>query len=80
MRQGPRYAALAGTIQKSIAMLDAGKEESYERNPGGVSFVFNHEVFKTFFENFASPSKLVSTGLARAAYHGPCQKPALENQ
>ena len=25
-----------------------GKEDSYERNPGGVSFVLNHKFFELF--------------------------------
>ena len=28
-----------------------GKEDSYERNPSGVSFVFNHRIFRTFYES-----------------------------
>jgi len=27
-----------------------GKEDSYERNPSGVSFVFNHRIFRTFIK------------------------------
>ena len=27
---------------------DDGKEESYERNPGGVPFVLNQKFFRTF--------------------------------
>jgi len=27
-----------------------GKEDSYERNPSGVSFVFNHRIFRTFMK------------------------------
>ncbi|MEF2842647.1 MAG: hypothetical protein U0O47_09025, partial [Oscillospiraceae bacterium] len=36
-----------------------GKEDSYERNPSGVSFVFNHHIFKTFMKVLKMPPQLV---------------------
>ena len=37
---------LSGSFRLSInpEILRDGKEDSYERNPGGVSFVFNHKL------------------------------------
>ena len=34
-------------VSKNAEKLFNGKEESYERNPGGVPFVFNHKFFGT---------------------------------
>jgi hypothetical protein len=48
MKKESSPALTAGELRLSInpEILDNGKEDSYERNPGGVSFVLNH----TFFE------------------------------
>ena len=35
-------------LSKKREDLRDGKEESYERNPGRVPFVFNHKFFETF--------------------------------
>ena len=35
-------------LSKKRKILCGGKEESYERNPGGVPLVFNHKFFETF--------------------------------
>ena len=35
-------------LSKKQENLRDGKEESYERNPGGVPLVFNHKFFETF--------------------------------
>ena len=32
-------------LSRNPETLDDGKEDSYERNPGRVSFVFNHKFF-----------------------------------
>ena len=34
-------------LSKKQENLRDGKEESYERNPGGVPLVFNHKFFET---------------------------------
>jgi hypothetical protein len=36
-----------------------GKEDSYERNPSGVSFVFNHRIFRTFMKVLKMLAQLV---------------------
>ena len=36
--------------QKSRLASAFGKEDSCERNPSGVSFVFNHRIFRTFMK------------------------------
>ena len=45
-----RDPAAAGSLRFSIygIALDCGKEDSYERNPGGVSFVFNEKISELF--------------------------------
>ena len=35
-----------------------GKDDRYERNPSGVSFVFNHRIFRTFIEVLKMPFSL----------------------
>ena len=47
-RAGPGVSrALLRVLGKDGSLID-GKEESYERDPGGVPFVFNKEVSRTF--------------------------------
>ena len=46
------------SLPEKAQFLRAGKEDSYERNPGGMSFVFNHK----FFEPFERIEKLVQSG------------------
>ena len=41
--------------QKSRIVSAFGKEDSYERNPSGVSFVFNHRIFRTFMKVLKMP-------------------------
>ena len=41
------------SLLKKGELLENGKEDSYERNPGGVSFVLNLS-----FQNFLSSEKL----------------------
>ena len=62
--------------QKSRIASAFGKEDSYERNPSGVSFVFNHRIFRTFikvlkmlvslskriFDKLSSPAHTVRRG------------------
>ena len=36
------------TVEKNWKSSAIGKEDSYERNPSGVSFVCNHRFFRTF--------------------------------
>ena len=45
-------AGSARDCQKSRIASAFGKEDSYERNPSGASFVFNHRIFRTFYESF----------------------------
>ena len=42
----------ADAVRLSINRIASafGKEDSYERNPSGVSFVFNHRIFRTFMK------------------------------
>ena len=49
---------LLGCLKKGGDLRD-GREDSYERNPGGVSFVFNHKFFEPFkgLKNLLSVSK-----------------------
>ena len=74
-----RDPAAAGSLRFSIygIALDYGKEDSYERNPGGVSFVFNHPFFDLFegSKNLLSAVKsffaaLRRPGICRAAFLG----------
>ncbi len=50
----PHRTARAGTkvpaseCRKTVKTFLDGKEESYERNPGRVPFVFNHKFLKRF--------------------------------
>ena len=37
-------------VKKGRIASAFGKEDSYERNPSGVSFVFNHRIFRTFMK------------------------------
>ena len=37
-------------LSKSGLSFAFGKEDSYERNPSGVSFVFNYRIFRTFIK------------------------------
>ena len=53
----PVRAAVLG-LSKKGELLDNGKEDSYERNPGGVSFVLNHK----FLGTFESSEKLAQAG------------------
>ena len=63
-------------LSKEPKDLRDGKEDSYERNPGGVSFVFNHKFFalqkvrktcsslpKRFFRRAAAGAGLFCAGL-----------------
>ena len=43
--------------KKSAAAF--GKEDRYERNPSGVSFVFNHRIFRTFMKVLKMLAQLV---------------------
>ena len=45
--------------QKSGIISAFGKEDSYERNPSGVSFVFNHRIFRTFMKVLKMLAQLV---------------------
>ena len=40
----------ASVCQKRRLTSAFGKEDRYERNPSGVSFVFNHRIFRTFMK------------------------------
>ncbi len=57
-----RDPAAAGSLRFSIygIALDYGKEDGYERNPGGVSFVFNEKISELFsvLKSWAACQKL----------------------
>ena len=63
--------AAGGDCRKSSGTQRYGKEDSYERNPGRVSFVFNHKIMKLFqsFMIFFSLSKKYFDKLKNAAEH-----------
>jgi hypothetical protein len=46
-------------LSKSRIAFAFGKEDSYERNPSGVSFVFNHRIFRTFMKVLKMRAHLV---------------------
>ena len=48
----------AQSVKKQITSA-FGKEDSYERNPSGVSFVFNHRIFRTFMKVLKMLAQLV---------------------
>ena len=45
--------------QKSGLASAFEKEDRYERNPSGVSFVFNHRIFRTFVNVLKMLAQLV---------------------
>ena len=51
-RNGVRFWIKADAVRLSKNRIASafGKEDSYERNPSGVSFVFNHRIFRTFMK------------------------------
>ena len=46
----PAAGGLLTDCQKSGIASAFEKEDRYERNPSGVSFVFNHRIFRTFMK------------------------------
>jgi hypothetical protein len=46
LRPAPNDTGLS--LSKKYRLKEDGKEKSYERNPSGVSLVFNQKVFGTF--------------------------------
>jgi hypothetical protein len=57
----PKIRRASGTLEAAVEkpeILDAGKEDRYERNPSGGPFVQNH----TFFRDFQSSKKLAQLG------------------
>jgi hypothetical protein len=48
--RGPGTKVPGPRVSKNSKNSINGKEESYERNPGRVPFVFNQEVFRTFLK------------------------------
>ena len=57
-RDGGHMGVRRFSLPEKAQFLRAGKEDSYERNPGGVSFVSNHK----FFESFERIKKLAQSG------------------
>ena len=56
--------------QKSGLASAFGKEDSYERNPSGVSFVFNHRIFRTFVKVLKMLAQLVKKEFWQAEQYG----------
>ena len=55
----PAAGGLLTDCQKSRIASAFGKEDRYERNPSGVSFVFNHRIFRTFMKVLKMLAQLV---------------------
>ena len=49
-KPAPAAGGLLTDCQKSGIASAFEKEDRYERNPSGVSFVFNHRIFRTFIK------------------------------
>ena len=65
MKEGAGAKAPVSETVKKTKTWDNGKEDSYERNPGGVSFVLNlsfFELYKVRKNLFSLSKKLFSTG------------------
>ena len=55
----PAAGGLLTDCQKSRIASAFGKEDRYERNTSGVSFVFNHRIFRTFMKVLKMLAQLV---------------------
>ena len=58
-KPAPAAGGLLTDCQKSRIASAFGKEDRYERNPSGVSFVFNHRIFRTFMKVLKMLAQLV---------------------
>jgi len=58
-KPAPAAGGLLTDCQKSRIASAFGKEDRYERNPSGVSFVFNHRIFRTFMRVLKMLEQLV---------------------
>ena len=63
--------------RKSRGDFIDGKEESYERDPGRVPFVFNKKVFRTFKKVLKTCSACRKDVFDRLAAGGPVGPPAV---
>ena len=73
-RRPPLTKADAVRLSKNRIASALGKEDSYERNPSGVSFVFNHRIFRTFMKVLKmlfSLSKRIFDKLTAGPFRGP---------